>query len=162
MKRFLLLIIFSCLLAPGLPASSAPEDENLKETIDYLVEFARTSDVVFIRNDKEHSAEEAASHMLRKYGYAKRKVRTAEDFIEYCAAKSTMSGKPYHVRLKDGRTITSAEWLLAALAGYRSGGAAKSTFSSIEYETREFRKEYGRCGEVREGCASVAIRYPEL
>ena len=162
MNRILLLAVFCCLLALSVPARSAPEDEDLKEAIDYLVEFVRTSDVVFIRNDKEHSPEDAAEHMLKKYKYAKRKVKVPEDFIEYCATKSTMSGKQYQVRLAGGRTITSAEWLLAALDTYRTGGARGVVTGDIPYEMREFKKQYGGCPTREQDCASVVIRYPEF
>jgi len=162
MNRILLLALFCCLLALSVPARSAPEDEDLKEAIDYLVEFVRASDVVFIRNGKEHSPEEAADHMLDKYKYAKKKVKTPEDFIEYCATKSTMSGKQYQVRLAGGKTITSAEWLLAALDTYRTGGAGGTVTGDIPYDMREFKKQYGSCPTREEDCASVMIRYPEF
>jgi len=158
MKRILLLAVFPVVLALTVPARTATPDENLEEAIDYLVEFVRTSDVVFIRNDKEHNPEEAASHMLKKYKYAKRKVKTPEDFIKYCATKSTMSGKPYRVRLEDGRTITSEEWLLAALEDYRRADGGEG----FVFEMREFRKQYGTCPAPQEDCASVVVRYPEI
>jgi len=162
MNKILLLTVFCCLLALGVPAGGAPEDEDLKEAIDYLVEFVRASDVVFIRNAKEHTPEDAASHMLKKYKYAKRKVKTPEDFIEYCATKSTMSGKHYQVRLAGGRTIASSEWLLAALDAYRTGGAGGAVTGDIPYEMREFKKQYGSCPTREEDCASVVISYPEF
>jgi hypothetical protein len=154
MKTVLSITALMCILALSAPARSDPGGGDLQETIDYIVDFVRSSDVVFIRNNKEHSPEDAASHMLKKYKYAKKKVKTPEDFIEYCATKSTMSGKPYRVRLPDGTTLTSAEWLLAALEDYRRGGQA--------FEMREFRKQYGSCPTPQEDCASVVIRYPEL
>lgn len=154
--------MFCFLLSLAVPTAGFSEDENLQEAVDYLMEFVRSSDVVFIRNDKEHSAEDAAEHILKKYKYAKRKVKTPEDFIKYCATKSTMSGKQYHVRLAGGRTITSAEWLLAALERYRTGGAEAAVAGDIPYEVREFRKQYGSCPTREQDCASVVIRYPEF
>ena len=170
-SRIALLLTASLFLASSsaMPAEKGSVDGDIQEIINYLVEFVRSSDVVFIRNDKEHTPEEAVSHMLKKYKYAKRKVKTPEDFIEYCATKSTVSGKPYLVRLVDGRTITSAQWLLAALEDYRSEVAGKKlrgmrgeAAGSIEYETREFRKQYGSCPTPQEDCASVVIHYPEF
>jgi hypothetical protein len=161
MKRISLSAVLLCVLAISVPALCDSKDEALQETIDYLVEYVRSSDVVFIRNDKEHSPEDAASHMLKKYKYAKRKVKAPEDFIKHCATKSTMSGKPYHVRLASGRTITSAEWLLSALEDYRSGGS-QAAAGGLVYDMKEFRKHYGSCPNPQEDCASVVIRYPEL
>jgi hypothetical protein len=162
MYKTLLITVLLCLLSLGIPARSAPEGEDLQGTIDYLVEFVRTSDVVFIRNNDEHTPEEAASHMLKKYRYAKRKVKTPEDFIKCCATKSTVSGKPYTVRLADGRTIESSQWLLAALEEYRAGGTAGGSAEGIGYAMKEFRRKYGTCENQYEDCASVIIRYPEF
>ena len=99
--------------------------------------------------------------MLKKYKYARRKVKTPEDFIEYCATKSTMSGRAYTVRLEDGRTITSAEWLLGELDAYRKG-AGPAGAAEVSYEMKEFRRRYGTCPTRYEDCASVVIRYPEF
>jgi hypothetical protein len=154
-----LLITLSLILA--VPCLASQGDEDLQEAIDHLVEFVRSSDVVFIRNDKEHTPEEAASHMLKKYKYARRKVKTPEDFIEHCATKSTMSGRPYTVRLEDGRTITSSDWLLGELGAYRRG-AGPAGAAEVSYEMKEFRRQYGTCPTRYEDCASVAIRYPEF
>lgn len=160
MKGILLFTVFISVLALTMPALGDSKDEDLQKAIAHLVEFVRSSDVVFIRNDEEHAPDEAASHMLKKYKYAKRKVKTPEDFIEHCATKSTMSGKPYRVRLRDGRTITSAEWLLAALEEYRKGEGAQG--EGPAFEMKEFKKQYGTCPTRQEDCASVVIRYPEF
>jgi hypothetical protein len=146
----------------ALSGDKEAKTADLQETIDYLVEFIRASDVVFIRNDKEHTSLEAAEHMLKKYKYAKRKVKTPEDFIKFCASESTVSGKPYHVRLGDGTTLTSAAWLLAALEDYRKGGTAEAATGRLRFEMREFLREYGGCPTRNEDCVSVSVRYPEF
>ena len=148
--------------ANALSYDNESQREGLQESIDYLVDFVRTSDVVFIRNDKEHSPEEAAKHMLKKYKYAKGKVKTPEDFIKYCASESTISGTPYMVRLKDGSMLTSAAWLLDALEDYRGGETAKKATGGLRFEMREFSRKYGGCATRNEDCASVSIRYPEF
>ena len=162
MKRVLQSALLLCFLSSAAPIGSASNAEALEDTVDYLVEFVRTSDVVFIRNEKEHTPEDAASHMLKKYKYAKRKVKTPEDFIEYCATRSTMSGKPYRVRLGDGSTITSAAWLLTELEEYRKRVRESGAGAGLSYEIREFRMQYGTCVTPQEDCASVVIRYPEF
>jgi hypothetical protein len=42
-------------------------------------------------------------------------IKTARDFIDKIASLSGTSGKPYLIRFKDGREITSREYLLAEL-----------------------------------------------
>lgn len=94
--------------------------EDLDATIAHLLEYVRTADVVFIRNGKEHSAEDAEKHIEKKYNHYKKKIKTPEDFIEKSATKSMMSGKKYQIKLKDGTVITSQDWLLAELKRYRN------------------------------------------
>jgi hypothetical protein len=36
---------------------------------------------------------------------------TAEDFIKLCGAKSSQSGKPYQIRFKDGKVVSSGQFL---------------------------------------------------
>ena len=105
------------LLVPAVSLGDAALDAE----VDYLLEHVRTSDFVFIRNGKEHSPEEAAEHMQRKYDYFSKRVRTAEEFIEYSATKSTMSGRKYTIRLADGTVVIAQEYLLGVLEEYRTG-----------------------------------------
>jgi len=113
--------------------------EDLEATIAHLFEFIRTADVVFIRNGKEHSAEDAAKHIEKKYKHYKKKIKTPEDFIEKSATKSMMSGKLYQIRLKDGTVITNRDWLLAELERYRNPPieAVTDTASVVSPDTME-------------------------
>ncbi|MBT8370704.1 MAG: DUF5329 domain-containing protein [Deltaproteobacteria bacterium] len=88
---------------------------KLAQTINYLLAFVENSECKFIRNDKEHSAENAAAHMRKKYQYFKDKIKTPEDFIRLAATKSLITNKPYLVRLKNGKLVKSETWLLQAL-----------------------------------------------
>jgi hypothetical protein len=110
-----------CLLVWGLTAFADTESQenNLSETINYLLSFVENSDCIFIRNDKEHTAGDAVVHIRRKYEHFKNKIRTPEDFIRLTATKSLLTDKPYSVKLKDGRIISSEVWLLEALEAYR-------------------------------------------
>jgi hypothetical protein len=45
-------------------------------------------------------------------------VETADDFIRLCASKSSVSGKPYMIRLPDGKTIKSEEYFRKKLKEY--------------------------------------------
>ena len=70
---------------------------------------------VFIRNGSEYDGKKAADHMRAKLKYAGDKIQTAEEFIDELASKSSMSGKPYQIRLPDGRTVNSADYFHAEL-----------------------------------------------
>ena len=99
------------------PGSAVPEE--LQSAIDYLLEYVRTSEVVFIRNAKEHTSAEAAEHMQKKYDHFRKEIHTPEDFIRLTATQSLLSKKLYQVRLPDGVTLPAHEWLSTALLEYR-------------------------------------------
>lgn len=87
--------------------------------IGHLLRFIGSSDCSFVRNGDEYDAAGARSHIERKYDYAKRWIETSEQFIEYTATKSSVSGKPYRV-ICAGREEPSSVWLLQELARFRA------------------------------------------
>ena len=112
-------LIFAVMWGPVVLAKPAGGANHLSETIQYLLDFVKTSECIFIRNNKEHTAGNAAAHMQRKYAHFKDDIKTPEDFIRLTATKSLMTGKLYYVKLKNGEKITSEAWLLQALEDYR-------------------------------------------
>jgi hypothetical protein len=114
-----LFLIMAFICGPAVPSEPAAETHHLLETVQYLLEFVKNSDCIFIRNNVEHTAAEAAAHMQRKYEHFKNKIQTPEDFIRLTATRSLMTGRLYYVRLRDGEKITSETWLLQALDEYR-------------------------------------------
>jgi hypothetical protein len=94
-------------------AAAGPEEE-----IAHLMRTIEESACVFTRNGKEHTGIKALEHIRAKYDYVKRKVKRAEDFIEYAATKSSMTGRPYLVRCGEDEMAT-ADWLKAELAAFR-------------------------------------------
>ena len=64
--------------------------------------------ILFIRNGKEYSSDKAADHLRLKWKKAGRHVKTAEDFIELCGSRSSISGTLYKMRFPDGRIENSA------------------------------------------------------
>jgi hypothetical protein len=112
------------------PAASAPEDspaaevtqpsENVGDAVEHLLGLIQASPLVFIRNGSEHDGAAAAAHIRGKYEHYKKEIGSAEDFISKAATKSELSGKPYLVKLADGRQLPLSEWLTARLAEWRS------------------------------------------
>ena len=60
-------------------------------------------------------------HVELKYGYfmKKGKIKSTEDFIEWSASKSEISGKPYLVKCGNGSPLLLAQWLEDELERYR-------------------------------------------
>lgn len=92
----------------------------LSVTLEYLIQHTADSGLVFVRNGSEHTSAEAAKLMRGKYDQVKAKVHTPEDFIRLAATESRLTGKPYLVKLPDGRSVPSREWLTETLRKYRT------------------------------------------
>ncbi len=89
------------------------------ERIERLLRALEQSDAVFIRNGSEYSGKEAAEHLRMKLERAGGRVTTAAEFIEQLASGSSLSGKPYHVRTKDGKIVEAKEWFESRLRELR-------------------------------------------
>ena len=91
---------------------------GMESEINHLLEYIDVSECTFVRNGKSHDSREAGAHIRRKFGHIKIRVKTAEDFIQYAATKSSISGQPYHV-ICSGKQMTTAEWLTQELGRFR-------------------------------------------
>ena len=93
--------------------------------IEYLLTVvASLQDAQFIRNGTAYDSTAAVKHMRAKLHIAGSRVKTAEDFIRYCASESAVSGQPYQIRFADGRVVLSADFLRQKLAELDAGSGA--------------------------------------
>ena len=108
MSKFLAMTLL-CLAAVAQAGAAATSESS---RIEYLLTVvASLHDAQFIRNGKAYDSAAAASHLRTKLRVAGGRVKTAEDFIRYCASESSVSGEPYEIRFADGRVVMSAEFL---------------------------------------------------
>jgi len=99
------------------PAFGQQELELRK--IEYLISsIADLNGAVFIRNGKEYDSPRAADHLRLKLRYAGGRVKTAEDFIVYCATGSSITGMAYQIKFADGRIVAAAAFLRDRLIVY--------------------------------------------
>jgi hypothetical protein len=109
---FVILAIFS--------GAVSAQDNIEKKKIEFLISSVENlKGAKFIRNGSEYDGKEAAKHLRMKLQSAV-VVQTADDFIRLCASKSYISGKPYIIRLSDGKTIKSEEYFREKLKEYNS------------------------------------------
>jgi hypothetical protein len=108
----------ACLLF-GAAIMRAEADARTAEEITHLLDFVGMSPCSFIRNGLSYPAKEAKAHLERKYAQVKDRIKTAEDFIDHVATRSSTSGKPYLVRCKPEKTRQSAEWFRSELQRLR-------------------------------------------
>ena len=119
--HLVLVLVSMCANADVSSPSSGP---GLSATIQYLLNYVSGSGYTYVRNGNEYTAAEAAAHMQKKYHHFRDRISTPEQFIEYAASRSLLSGKPYWVLVK-GRKIETSPWLLDVLAEYRVDGNSR-------------------------------------
>lgn len=102
-------MIPALLLAAPAPLPEAQKIEALIQAV------ADLQGAVFIRNGTKHTPKEAADHLRLKWKNAGRRVKTAPEFIQHCASGSSLSGRPYEIQLRDGRTVPARDWLWTEL-----------------------------------------------
>jgi hypothetical protein len=111
-----------------LPAVRAAPPPIAQTEINYLLEFIESSSCEFYRNGTWYDSKKARAHLQSKYEIlvAGDRIKTAEEFIENSATRSSVSGLNYQVRCRGGQPITSAEWLRSALERYRRDAPRES------------------------------------
>ncbi len=109
---FVILALFS--------GAVSAQDNIEKKKIEFLISSVENlKGVKFIRNGSEHNGKEAAQHLRMKLQNVL-VVETADDFIRLCASKSSVTGKPYMIKLSDGKTIKSEKYFREKLKEYNS------------------------------------------
>ena len=98
---------------------------DMQAEINHLLNYVENSQCTFIRNGSDHSGPDAKEHIVKKYNYFKDRIHSAEQFIEYSATQSTMSGKKYKV-VCDGKEYLTAHWLNDELKNYRKNMGASN------------------------------------
>ena len=84
-----------------------------------LLTAVGSSGGTFIRNDEPGTATAARAHLERKYRYARKKLDSAETFIERVASQSSTTGRPYLVECRGEPQERVQEWLFSRLAEIR-------------------------------------------
>jgi hypothetical protein len=100
---FAALALLLALLALSPLARATPSAEEHRLITALIGRVGKMTTMKFMRNGDEHSSTDAAEHMQAKYKHFKDEIKTAEDFIERCASRSEVTGKPYAVKLADGK-----------------------------------------------------------
>jgi len=98
------------------PASQPVRRLSEVEKIEALIRVVEgLKSTVFIRNGTEHNCKAAAKHMRDKWNWKRDEIKTARDFIRVAGTGSSMSGRPYMIRLADGKQVRSADFLMREL-----------------------------------------------
>lgn len=109
------LVVLLILLAM-LPRFAVARDAREQERIDFLLQTLETEKgIVFIRNAAEYDGAAAAKRLRGKLADVGERVKTAGEFVQYCASESSVTHRKYTVRLPDGTTMGSATYFAGLL-----------------------------------------------
>jgi hypothetical protein len=104
-------IVAEVLCLTVLPASLLARDGREQQRIDYLMQsLSSVQGAVFIHNGSEYDSAAAREHLQEKLRFAGERVKTAEDFIKYCASESSMTHQRYKIRFADGTVTDTASY----------------------------------------------------
>lgn len=107
------------LLLVLIPSTAFARDAKQDARIEHLISAVeKLKGAVFIRNGTEYDPKAAGSHLRMKLKKGGDRVKTAEDFIDGIAAKSSTSGKPYQIRMADGTFTNTSPFFYARLKEY--------------------------------------------
>lgn len=105
-----------CFVLAVVPLFASARDAKEQARIDFIIHDAETSQgLKFIRNGSEYEGAPAAKHLRMKLNYGGERLKTAEDFIKYCATESSMTHQKYSVRTADGKVNDSATYFTERL-----------------------------------------------
>lgn len=110
--------VFICIAVFNAAIADVPS-EQLNE-VKHLLAYVENSGCIINRNGTDHPAKKGVSHIEMKYDYFRDEITSSEEFIEYSATKSAMSGDYYMVKCPGKKTIKTQDWLLAELKKYRT------------------------------------------
>ena len=112
MLKFFIFLLLSCGVWADVP-------EEQKAEVEHLILYLQNSGCDMVRNGKAYTGVDGAGHVRRKYQHFMKKISSTEEFIEYSASKSTMSGQYYEVRCPGKSPERSQDWLLRELQAFR-------------------------------------------
>ncbi len=113
-------LLLSAVLTPCLQAENlAPAEKSKIETL--IAHLEGLKDATFIRNGTNYDAKTAAKFLRGKWQANAAQIKSATDFIAVAATRSSTSGKPYIIRLKDSSDIPCADYLTAQLKKLETG-----------------------------------------
>lgn len=116
MSRLLTSCLTLVLLSTSVSLPAGEKTLTEKEKIEALLKHVgELKEAKFVRNGTEYDAATAAKFLRGKWDANADEIKTAVDFIERAASESSTSGKPYLIRMKDGKEIKSGEYLRVEL-----------------------------------------------
>lgn len=105
---------------------AAPSAVEMTRIERLLTMIAARRDMRLVRNGTEHDTDTAVSFLRGKLKHYGNDIKTAEEFIDRLASKSSTTGQLYWVKLPDGREIPAGDFLRIELVRLDKAAAAAS------------------------------------
>ena len=107
------LVALACGACAVWPARAAagPSPAELARIERLLAMITSRRDIRMVRNGRDYDPETAVRFLRGKLDAMGSDVRTAEEFIDRIATRSSTTGQLYWVRLPDGRDIPAGDFL---------------------------------------------------
>lgn len=105
---------------------AAPSSAEMARIERLLVMIGTRRDMRLVRNGSEHDTDTAVSFLRGKLKHYGSDIKTAEEFIERLASRSSTTGQLYWVRLPDGRQIPAGDFLRIELVRLDKAAAASA------------------------------------
>jgi len=118
-KKSLIQFALICLCTASSTALADVPFAQVTE-VNHLLIFIKKSGCIINRNRTDHAAEKGLEHIKKKYDHFRNDIKSTEDFIDYSATRSTMSGDYYMVKCPGSETIKTQDWLMAELKRFRA------------------------------------------
>jgi len=110
--RNLLIFAFITSNIFGIYSQTKPTALTEKQKIESLIKnIENLQGAQFWRNGEYHTPKQAADHLRMKLEKAGNKIKTARQFIDNIATKSSISGDLYKIKFKDGKVVESRVFL---------------------------------------------------
>lgn len=107
-------------------ARAAPSAAEMARIERLITMIGSRRDMKLVRNGTEHDTETAVTFLRGKLKAQGGDIKTAEEFIDRIASKSSMTGQLYWVKLSDGREIPAGDFLRIELVRLDKAAAATS------------------------------------
>lgn len=113
-KHIVAALLTLLMLTPAAWAKLSAHEEARVQAM--LTALSQQQGLVFIRNGSEHTSEEAVSHLRLKLKNTRNRINTADQFIDKVASSSSITGKPYTVRVPGQPDENAAPFLHRLIA----------------------------------------------
>ena len=125
-RRAACCVIAACLGGTAGVVRAAPSPVEMARIERLLVMIGSRRDMRLLRNGTEHDTDTAVSFLRGKLKHHGSGIKTAEEFIDRLASRSSTTGQLYLVRMSDGRQIPAGDFLRIELARLDKAAAASA------------------------------------